>query len=172
MKRVHVNPQLVPLAVCAALVAGAALAQGYPKEGPYDYVACYAGTVKQIELSKTHRAFTSDYAGTIRSNIPNTPFDNMSFRCIALTTSFSGKGGAHSVCETTDKDGDKYLVSISTDAEGNATRENVAGTGKFDGFTAKGTGKALGPFPPSQPGTVQNCTHQQGTYKFKSSGAS
>ena len=47
------------------------------------------------------------------------------------------------------------------------TRENITGTGKFEGMVATGTVKPLGPFPVVKAGTFQDCNHQTGTYKLK-----
>jgi hypothetical protein len=51
---------------------------------------------------------------------------------------------------------------------GKITRENVVGTGKYEGLVMTNTSfETIGPFPPIKEGTVQNCNHQKGTYKLK-----
>ena len=71
------------------------------------------------------------------------------------------------VCEAIDTDGDKRLSYFSLGSDGKVTRENVTGTGKFEGMVATGTVKPLGPFPVVKAGTFQDCNHQTGTYKLK-----
>jgi len=148
-------------------VGSAADAQTLPKEGRYDYTACWSGVSNQIAFSKTHTASTTEFMGTTRSDPPGGMFDKNSFRCVGMTTSFDGKNTGSTVCETTDRDGDKRLAYFSASSDGKVTRENVSGTGKYEGFTASGTVVPLGPFPIVKPGTFQDCNHQTGTYKLK-----
>jgi len=83
-----------------------------------------------------------------------------------MNSSFDGKAAASTVCEAIDQDGDKRLSYFST-KDGKVTRENVIGTGKYEGMVASGTIQPLGPFPEIKAGTYQNCNHQTGTYKLK-----
>jgi hypothetical protein len=71
------------------------------------------------------------------------------------------------VCEGIDPDGDKRLSYFSIAADGTVIRENVVGTGKYDGMVASGKVMPLGPFPEIKAGTFQGCNHQTGTYKLK-----
>jgi hypothetical protein len=64
-------------------------------------------------------------------------------------------------------DGDKRLAYFSLASDGSLTRENVAGTGKYEGIKIVGTVHALGPFPAIKVGTFQDCNQQTGTYKLK-----
>ena len=137
-----------------------------PKEGTYDIMTCYSGTVNAISFSKTHGANTSEFTGTIQSSPPGGIFDKVAFRCIALSYSADGKTTGTTVCEGVDKDGDKYMTHIVADGT-NTTRTVVAGTGKYDGIVASGTVESMGPFGALEPGTIQNCSRQKGTYKLK-----
>ena len=65
-----------------------------------------------------------------------------------------------------DRDGDKRLAFF-TISDGKFVRENVTGTGKYEGMIAEGTVQPLGPFPTIKAGTFQNCNRQTGTYKLK-----
>lgn len=137
-----------------------------PKEGTYDFMSCYSGTVNAISFSKTHSANTSEFTGTIQSSPPGGIFDKVAFRCIALSYSADGKTTGTTVCEGVDKDGDKYMTHIVADGT-NTTRRVVAGTGKYDSIVASGTVEGMGPFGALKPGTTQNCSRQKGTYKLK-----
>ncbi|CAM4105791.1 hypothetical protein [Roseateles saccharophilus] len=150
-----------------AFLSGAQVsATDLPKEGSYDFMSCYSGTVNAIGFSKTHDASTSEYGGTIQSNPPGGLFDKVAFRCISLSYSEDGKTSTTIVCEGVDRDGHKYMTRIVGDGT-NITRKVVAGTGKYEGMTASGTVEAMGPFGVSKPGTVQNCNHQKGSYRLK-----
>lgn len=152
--------------VGALTIASASIAQTIPKEGRYDYTACYSGVRNTLEFSKTHSASSSEYTGTIRTNPPGGLFDRSSFRCVGMNASLDGKISSHSVCESVDPEGDKRLASFSQQGD-KVTRENVVGTGKYDGMVASGTVEPMPPFPTIKPGTFQACNHQMGTYKLK-----
>jgi hypothetical protein len=153
--------------VLLATSALPAFSAGLPKEGGYDYTACWSGVSNQIAFSTTHNASSYEMTGTIRSNPPGGAFDNNSFRCVGMNDSFSGKTTGRTVCEAIDGDGDKRLNAFSTTSDGKVTREFVAGTGKYEGMVTSGTVESLGPFPVAKAGTFQACNHQTGTYKLK-----
>jgi hypothetical protein len=167
--RIDLKLQLANAGLIAALtVAGAASAQTLPKEGRYDYTACWSEVRNPIAFSKTHSAATVEFTGTTRSNPPGGFLDNRSFRCIGLATSFGEKGTYTTVCESIGVDGtDKILTQFSVASDGKATREVIAGTGKYEGLVSSGIAEPLGPFPNSKPGVFQACNHQTGTYKMK-----
>ena len=48
--------------------AGSAFAAELPKEGSYDYTACWSGVNNVITFSKTHTASSFELTGTTRSN--------------------------------------------------------------------------------------------------------
>jgi hypothetical protein len=154
--------------IVGALIVGVApaAAQALPKEGRLDYVACWSGSANTMGFSKTLNALTYEHTGVTRSNLPNSPFDKLAFRCIGMGTNFDGKAGNATVCEAVDKDGDKMLNHFVL-SEGRVARTTVAGTGKFEGIVIDATVTTLGPFPAAKPGTFQNCNHQVGTYRFK-----
>jgi hypothetical protein len=70
------------------------------------------------------------------------------------------------VCEAVDPHGDKRLASFSQQGD-KIVRENVTGTGKYEGMVASGAVKPMPPFPTIKSGTFQTCNHQTGTYKLK-----
>jgi len=155
-------------AVCAVVSAGLALAAELPKEGKYDFTSCSSGVVNAIAFSETHSAFAIEETGATLSNPPGGMFDHGSFHCVGLRTMFEGKLTQTGICEATYPDGGKVLVRITVAPDGNsATREVVAGTGKYEGSVASGTITFIRPFPVLKPGTFQLCTHQAGTYKLK-----
>jgi hypothetical protein len=144
-----------------------ASAQGLPKEGRFDYVACWSGVANPLAFSKTQTAMTYEHTGSTRSNLPDSPFDKLSFRCLGLNANFDGKTSAMTVCEAVDKDGDKMLNHFVQGEGGRLVRTTVAGTGKFAGISTEATVVSLGPLPTIKPGTFQNCNQQTGTYRFK-----
>ena len=149
-----------------ASALGSALAADLPKEGKYDFTSCWSGENKLINFSKTHSASSYEMTGVIRSNILGGLFDKSTFRCVGMNHSFDGKAGGTTVCESIDSDGDKRLSFFSTQGD-KVIRENITGTGKYQGMVASGSVAPFGPFPEIKPGTFQNCNHQTGTYKLK-----
>jgi hypothetical protein len=144
-----------------------ALAGELPKEGNYDFTACYSGVSNAITFSKAHTASSNELTGTTRSNPPGGVFDKVAYRCVGMTVSVDGKITASTLCENIDVDGDKYLTRVLA-ADGKTTRTIVAGTGKYEGIvTTQTTFENLGPFPTIKEGTFQGCVHQTGTYKLK-----
>ena len=156
----------LPAIFAAFILCSEAPAADLPKEGTYDFVSCYSGTVNPMNFSKMHTANTTEFTGTIQSNPPGGIFDKVAFRCISFGYSAEGKTTGTTVCEGVDKDGDKYLTHIVADGT-TSTRKVVAGTGKYDGIVASGTVEGMGPFGALKPETVQNCSHQKGRYKLK-----
>jgi hypothetical protein len=152
--------------VAAVSLGCPGFAADLPKEGSYDFMSCYAGTVNAMEFSQTHSATTSEIRGTVISNPPGGLFDKVAFRCISMNYTADGKPSGMTLCEGVDKDGDKYLSQLVVDGS-QQTRKVVAGTGKYEGMTASGTAVAVGPFGKAVVGQTQNCTHQTGTYKLR-----
>ncbi|WP_156944783.1 hypothetical protein [Bradyrhizobium sp. Ec3.3] len=105
--------------------------------------------------------------GVVRSTIPGGMFDRHTFRCVGMNASLDGKATGTTVCEAIDEDGDKRLSYFSLGSDGKVARENVVGTGKYEGMVARGAVLPLGPFPVIKAGTFQDCNHQSGTYKLK-----
>lgn len=164
MERIHRRASLIVATALAA--ASPALAADPPKEGTYDVTSCWSGVSTMIEFSKTHTAISYEMTGTSRSNPPGGMFDKVTFRCVGVNHSFAGKVGGTTVCESVDKDGHKYLGYYSNQG-GKLVREEVAGTGKYEGMVRTAAVQPLGPFPVIKPGTFQNCNRQTGTYKMK-----
>ena len=86
-------------------------------------------------------------------------FDKETFRCVGTNANFEGKIRGSATCESTDGAGNKRLASFST-SDGKTTREQIAGTGKYEGMVINSTTiDTLGPFPTIKEGTFQNCNH-------------
>jgi hypothetical protein len=147
--------------------APSAFAAELPKEGSYDYTACWSGTGNDISFSKTHTATSFEETGSIRSDPPGGMFDKETFRCVGMNASLAGKNSGSTVCEATDAEGNKRLTYFSVGSDGKVSREFVLGTGKYEGMVTSGTVEQLGPFPVIKAGTFQACNHQTGTYKLK-----
>ena len=161
------NTPSLALAAAATLVPMSALAADMPKEGPFDFIACWSGDSREIVFSPRHTANSYEFTGTVRSNPPGGPFDKETFRCVGSGTTFDGKTTGSNTCESTDGAGNKRLTYFTTNADGSVTRVVIAGTGKYDGLSMTTTVQNLGPFPPAKPGTFQSCNRQTGTYKLK-----
>jgi hypothetical protein len=155
-------------AVVAALaVAGTAAAGTLPKEGSYDYTACWSGVPTMIGFSKTHFAFSYEMTGTNFSNPPGGLFDKNTFRCVGMNATLGSERVGNLVCEAVDRDGDKRLAYFALGKDGKYARQEVAGTGKYQGMVTDGQIEEMGPFPVIKRGTFQNCNHQTGTYRLK-----
>jgi hypothetical protein len=153
--------------LAAMALVGQASAADLPKEGSYDYTACWSGTNDVIAFSKTHVALSFEMTGTNRSAQPGGMFDKNTFRCVGSQTMFGKRRSGVVTCEAIDPDGDKRLAYFTIMSDGKIVRENVTGTGKYEGMVAEGTVQPLGPFPTIKAGTFQNCNRQTGTYKLK-----
>jgi len=147
--------------------APSAFAAELPKEGSYDFTACWSGVNNAVTFSKTHSATSYEITGVIRSTTPGGMFDKETFRCVGMDASLGGKNTGSTVCEATDADGNKRLTYFSLGSDGKVTREFVVGTGKYEGMVTTGIVQPLGPFPVIKAGTLQDCNHQTGTYKLK-----
>jgi len=143
-----------------------ALAAELPKEGSFDYTACWSGIANPVAFSKTHTASSYEMMGALRSNTPGGMFDKNTFRCVGLNASLNGKNTGSAVCEAMDADGDKHLSFYSI-GDGKTTRETIAGTGKYEGMVLTSTVEPLGPLQVIKAGTFQSCNRQTGTYKLK-----
>ena len=149
-----------------------ASASEVPKEGTYDYVACWSGTVSEMKLPGGDIARLVEFTGSIRARDPSSIFNNNSFRCVSIGAASPEKKNVgitagKSICTATDTDGDTRATSFTTE-DGKTVRKELGGTGKFDGMvTSNQAIEELGPIPTIQPGTLQSCNHQTGTYKLK-----
>ena len=154
------------LVIVLTIAFGNVAAQTIPKEGNYDYVSCYSGTVNFITFSKTHSASTYELIGNSRTSPPGGPFDMLTFRCLGMGSSLDNQTTSTNYCEAIDKDGDKLLVrNVNIGQKG--TQEGLAGTGKYEGIVRSGINEFLGVFPAIKPGTLSGCNRQIGTYKIK-----
>lgn len=145
---------------------GAAGAAELPKEGNYDFTACWSGVPDQIEFGKGYSAMSYEITGTTRSNPPGGLFDRNSYRCVGARASLNGKDSSMVTCEAVDPDGDRRLSYFSQQGD-QWVRENVTGTGKYEGMVASGSVQPMPPFPTVKAGTILACNHQKGTYKLK-----
>ena len=161
--------KFMPVAALVAVTsAGAGFAAELPKEGNYDYTSCASGVGNRIDFSKTDYAYSWELTGINLSNPPGGMFDKGSFRCEGLSTSFGGKGTIDYFCESIFPDGGKTFLKFSgtPGPGGTATREALAGTGKYEGMVSSGTVVTVA-LSSAKPGTLQACSHQTGTYKLK-----
>lgn len=162
------KPRLAALAVIAfAALSGSVLAAELPKEGSYDYLICFTRNVYRIDHSKTRFAYSYDESGTVESKVPGGLFDKDTVRCVGMTASMEGKRSGGSVCEGVAPNGDKRLTRFWYDGDGKFQREEVGGTGMYDGMVTTGAVKPAGPSEQVKPGIVKVCNHATGTYTLK-----
>lgn len=156
----------------AAFVAATSSSPGFaadlPKEGSYDYKTCFTRNISRIVFSDAHRAYSYSETGTaVSATTPGGMFDGESVRCVGTVSISSGKRTNLSICEAVAKNGDKRLTRFQYDAEGKLVREEVAGTGMYEGMVTTGTAKAVVPEKEIQPGVTTFCNHLTGTYRMK-----
>src|SRR5262249_51369129 len=101
------------------LIAGTSLATAGegPKEGTYDYIACYGGTMTQMKMPGGEVASSMEWTGGTHSNVAGSPFDNNSFKCIGTGIGAPGKAWTTGqlFCTATDTDGDTRSVHFVTE---------------------------------------------------------
>jgi hypothetical protein len=154
-------------ALIAMAAAGSTIAADLPKEGKYDYTACWSGASNAIAFSDGYSASSYEFTGSVRSNPPGGMFDKNAFRCVGMNAQLGKRPVSSTVCEAVDQDGHKRLGYFWVGPDGKVIREHVTGTGKYEGMVFEGTVQPLGPFPTVKAGTFQNCNRQTGTYKLK-----
>ena len=154
---------------CAVFSAQLAVAAPLPKEGPTNLLLCLAGDAPPTMIfSKEHMLGTLAWTGALWNVTPGGPFDSMSAEC----------GGHYSVsptgvdsvgqCQYMDADGDKMLVSIPQNHNGNGSWIFISGTGKYTGISGGGDFKPMRQLPPAiTPGKAVVCSAATGTYKIK-----
>jgi hypothetical protein len=166
----HMKPSrcLIAAALGLAGAMGTLCAADLPKEGKYDFTACWSGESRLIAFSKTHVAYSYEMTGATLSNPPGGMFDHQSFRCVGSNAIFEKRTSGMAICEAMDRDGDKRLTYFTVAEDGKTTRKTVTGTGKYEGMTEENpVVQPLGPFPTIKAGTFQNCNRQTGSYKMK-----
>jgi hypothetical protein len=139
-----------------------------PKEGAYSYTACWSGTTDTSKFSGNVSLRKAEFTGVIHADTPGGPFDKETFHCIGIETTTDGKtSNGMTLCEASDKDGNKRLARFTT-IDDKVTREQVMGSGKYEGIIITSSAVVpVGPLPQIKEGTIQACNHQKGTYKLK-----
>lgn len=154
-------------ALLAITSAGGALAADLPKEGTYDYKACFTRNIARIAFSDAQTAYSYNETATAVSLSPGGMFDGDSVRCVGTVTISDGKRMNLSICEGVAKNGAKRLTRFQYGADGKIVREEVAGTGMYEGLVTTGTVKEVVPTTEIQPGVTTFCNQATGTYKMK-----
>ena len=157
-----------PVAMAVAIAfSGSVFAADLPKEGSYEYTACFTRNSTRIEYSKTHFAYSHEDTGTSLSNPPGGLFDNEAVRCVGMTASFDNKNLGSTVCVGVATNGDMRLTRFWYDNDGNYQREAVSGTGQYDSMITTGSVKRVGQTEQIKPGTTKYCNQATGTYRLK-----
>jgi hypothetical protein len=155
----------------ATLIAATSSSPGFaadlPKEGSYDYKACFTRNITRIDFSDAHRAYSYNETATAVSTIPGGMFDGENVRCVGTVSISNGKRTNLSICEGVAKDGAKRLTRFQYGADGKLVREEIAGTGIYEGMITTGIAKEVEPSKEVQPGITTYCNQVTGTYKLK-----
>jgi hypothetical protein len=154
-------------ALLAITSAGCALAADLPKEGSYDYKGCFTRNTTRIDFSDAHSAYSYNETATAVSLAPGGMFDGDTVRCVGTVAISSGKRMNLSICEGVAKNGAKRLTRFQYGADGKIVREEVAGTGMYEGMVTTGTAKGVVPAKEIQPGVTTFCNQLTGTYKIR-----
>src|SRR5579871_4596581 len=118
----------------AAILTPSVFASEMPKEGKYDYFSCWSATNNVMPLPDNTEAIGYDLTGSTRAVTPGSMFDKNTFHCIGAGTMRDSKMiGGRTACMAVDADGDKR-VAIFTNENGKDTRQEVMGTGKYEGM--------------------------------------
>jgi len=159
---------MISVAMCiAATSSGIAFAADLPKEGSYDVKACFTRNIARIAFSDTHSAYSYNETATAVSLSPGGMFDGDSVRCVGTVAISDGKRMNLSICEAVAKNGAKRLTRFQYGADGKIVREEVAGTGMYEGLVTTGTVKEVVPTTEIQPGVTSYCNQLTGTYRIK-----
>lgn len=143
------------------------LAADLLREGSYDYKACFTRNITRIDFSDAHRAYSYNETATAVSATPGGMFDGESVRCVGTVSISNGKRTNLSICEGVANNGAKRLTRFQYDSDGKLVREEVAGTGMYEGMVTTGTAKGIVPEKEVQPGVTTFCNQLTGTYKMK-----
>lgn len=153
--------------IVAATSGGLAFAADLPKEGSYDYKACFTRNITRIAFSDAHRAYSYNETATAVSIPAGGMFDGDRVHCVGTVAISNGKRMGISTCEGVAKNGDKRLTRFQYAADGKLVREELAGTGIYEGMVTTGTAKEVEPPKEIQPGVTTYCNQVTGTYKMK-----
>jgi hypothetical protein len=151
----------------AATSVGFAFAADLPKEGSYDYKACFTRNTTSIDFSEAYAAYSYNETAIATSTSPGGMFDGESIRCVGSVAIFNGKRTNLAICEGVAKTGDMRLTRFQYSADGKLVREEVAGTGMYEGMVTTGTAKEVVPPKEIKPGVTTFCNQLTGTYKMK-----
>jgi hypothetical protein len=151
----------------AAATAGLAFGADLPKEGSYDYKACFTRNISRIVFSDAHTAYSYSETATATSTTPGGMFDGDRVHCVGTVLVSNGKRTNLSICEGVARNGDKRLTSFQYGADRKLLREEVAGTGMYEGMVTTGIAREVVPPKEIRPGETTFCNQATGTYKMK-----
>jgi hypothetical protein len=121
-----------------------------------DLTGCLHVVTEVITHTPQRMAGTLMTTATLRSNTPNSSFDNAAYRCPGYFTVLDGKYYEEGYCEGVNPKGDRWLIFVSGDGQ-KGTWSMVSGTGAFDGVKGGGEYITATRFPEVKPGVVQLC---------------
>lgn len=153
--------------VLAVLVAIPACAADLPREGRYDYQVCFTRDISRIVYSDAYRAYSYTETGTVKTATPGELFDGERVRCVGTVLVANGKRTNLSICEAVALNGDKRLTRFLYGADGTLQREELAGTGLYEGMVTTGIAREVVPPKEIQPDRTTFCNQLTGTYRLK-----
>lgn len=133
------------------------------KSLPVDSTGCLHVVTDVIAHTPQRVVGNLTVSATMRSNIPNSPFDNIAYRCAAYFSVLDGKYYEEGYCEGVAASGDRWLVFVSGDAT-RGTWKYVSGTGVFEAVEGGGEYVPTVRFPEAKAGVAQLCHRITGTW--------
>ncbi len=157
----------IAVLLAGTLLSGVAIAAELPREGSYDATSCFTQKIFRIRHSEALRAWSFEEVASVKSKEPGGLFDGDEVRCVGSNASVNGKMTGQTFCEGIAPNGDKRLTRFWYDADGKVQREELGGTGRYDGLVTTGTIRKLGPTEEVSPGVMKYCNQLTGTYRMK-----
>ncbi|HZP92693.1 MAG TPA: hypothetical protein VFB20_07420 [Burkholderiales bacterium] len=147
------------------LAVGLSARADVPKEGRFDYKACYAGPHHMTVHAKDQMGGAYEVYGMQLAE-PNQLFYNLVELCLGSWTLIKGEYAETGSCEFTDPAGDKFFVVYSRKNQEDGVWRAISGTGKYDGIVLSGNWMPFTQFS-QPPGQVLQCNRNWGSYKLR-----
>ncbi len=162
------NVVRVGVLLSAFAATSAAYAADLPKEGNYEYSACFTRVLNRILFSETHSVSSYEQIGMTFTEPPGGMFDRGSVRCVGAASGIKGQTVFDTMhCEAIFPDGGKMLRRFTRQQDGGYATEVIAATGQYEGIVLAGSVKAAGTYPSVKPDTSVFCNRHSGTYKLR-----
>ena len=91
-------PMIGASLVVVLCIVGSSAGETLPKEGSFDFTACWSGVTNTLVFDSSHSVMTWELLGTDLSNPPGGILDKSSFRCVGMRTT-DAKTTVSNYCE-------------------------------------------------------------------------